>query len=84
MTDFCNLPEGFSSSAALRIGLSADSIASNLRLLFSMSDLERNALGKNGYQLVKEKFTWNVIANDTLRLYDFLMGQNSKPDFVYE
>lgn len=84
MTDFCNIPEGFSTNSALRIEPSCESIATCLENLSSMTNEELINMGINGYLLVKEKFCWDQIAKQTIRLYDYLLNGGKKPEFVYD
>lgn len=73
MTDGCNLPEGFSSNAAIRVEPNPESIASGLRHLFSLTSAERYLIGKNGHMLVAERFQWDKIAEDTVALFKSLL-----------
>ena len=47
MTPECNLPEGFSAEAALRIGASPEAIADGLRKLIEMSDPRSSRNGRS-------------------------------------
>jgi glycosyltransferase involved in cell wall biosynthesis len=38
--------------------------------------------GARGRVLVGERFTWPILAAQTLQLYAWLLGQGSQPDFV--
>lgn len=82
ITQFCNLPEGFTHNAAIKIETNPDSIAEGFKKLFSMTDEERAVMGNNGFDLVKSKFTWHTIAGNTLSLYKWLTGDGAKPEFV--
>lgn len=82
MTDFCNLPEGFLAKAAIRVEPTANSICQGLIELFSMDESELEQMGKNGLDLVKQKFTWKQVANQTCLLYKWLLGASPKPEFV--
>lgn len=84
MTEYCNIPEGFKNRCAIRIDPSPESISKNLISFFQMSDSERTLMGKNGGILVRESFTWDVIAKQTLELYNYLLKKGDKPSFVYE
>lgn len=84
MTDFCNLPEGFESDSAIRIEPTVSAICDGLRKISALPNADLEAMGENGYQLVKEKFTWEHIANQTVCLYQYLLGKAQKPNFVYE
>lgn len=84
MTDYCNLPEGFETNAAIHIEPNAESIADGLESMFNMSDSQRLLIGDNGYELCKRQFTWKVISQQKLHLYRWLLGEADKPEFVYE
>lgn len=84
MTDYCNIPEGFSSNSAIRIEPSAENIASSLETLSSLSNDKLVNMGLNGYSLVKQKFCWEEIAKQTIQLYKYLLNGGEKPSFVYE
>lgn len=83
MTEHCNLAEGFENSAAMQITTNPQMIAEQLSLFFSMSPEQRSEMGTNGYNLVREKFTWENVTSQTEDLYDWLLGQKEKPDFVF-
>lgn len=84
MTKYCNLPEGFSQNAAVKIDVNAEDIANKLVDFFERSEQDRIHIGQNGYNLIKSKFTWDAIARKTDELYHWLSGNGNKPDFVYE
>lgn len=82
MTDFCNIPEGFEADAAVRVETTPESIAEGLVKMFSMSDERLEQIGNNGYNLVKERFTWEHIADQTHELYKWLTEGGRTPSFV--
>lgn len=84
MTKYCNIPEGFNNKCAIQIEPSQESIYKELISFFQMSDYELANMGKNGKMLVKESFTWDVIAKQTVELYNYLLKKGNKPSFVYE
>lgn len=84
MTDFCNIPEGFERNCAIKIEPSPIDICENLITLFQMSEMELSKMGKRGLKLVSQSFTWEVVAKQTFELYQYLLGNCSKPSFVYE
>lgn len=83
MTSFCNLPEGFDRKAALNIEPDPESIASGIQNLIALSIDQRHQLGTNGYNLVKEKFTWESVAHSTHQMYTWITGNSEKPDFIH-
>ncbi len=82
MTSECNLPEGFATQAALRIGPTVDSITKGLKQLFEMSASERLAMGKLGLALAKDRFAWSKIAGEMMAVYKWMLGGGSKPECV--
>ncbi|HTR40646.1 MAG TPA: glycosyltransferase [Pseudomonadales bacterium] len=82
MTPECNLPEAFSSRAAIRVEPNEESIAQGLLTLSqsSISDLE--STGLRGRALVAERFAWPHIARELLQVYQWLLGNGAKPGCV--
>jgi len=79
ITPACNLPEGFTANAALKIEPDADDIARGLNEFFAMSDQERTTMGNNGYELVKQKFTWESIAVQMKDVYSWAINNTPPP-----
>ena len=82
MTDQCNLPDGFTNKAAIRVKTIPDNIANGLYKLFSMDDSQRNTMGQNGYNLVCKDYTWSKVADKTILLYRWLLEGGDTPEFV--
>lgn len=82
MTDECNIPEGFDNSA-IRIRHSPDEMSKTLIDFFQISTEKMIEMGDNGYNLVKSNYTWNKVADDTLKMYNWLNGETQKPEFVF-
>ncbi len=79
MTDECNLPEGFSSDAALRITPDVDGIRAGLENLFNSTDQDRSAMGWRGRQLCAERFTWEKIGAQMREVNQWVLGGGSSP-----
>jgi len=82
MTPECNLPEGFTANAAIRIEPGAESIAQGLEDLFRSPPSALRTMGDKGRQLVVEKFTWPRVAGQMRGVYDWLLGGGQKPECV--
>jgi len=82
-TPYCNLPEGYTKGAAIKIGTTPESIAEGINQLLSLPENERKVMGNNGYELVKNRFSWTRVANEMNELYNWVLGRGDKPDFVY-
>lgn len=83
MTDFCNIPSGFSAGAALKIEPNAESIARGLAVLGGMSVADLAAMGANGRALVEQNFTWDKIARNMKAVYAWCLG-GEKPACIQD
>ena len=79
MTDHCNLPEGFTADAAIRIGTEMPGIAGGLRELFQGSPGDLEAMGGAGRTLVEEQFTWPKVAAQMKEVYEWMLGGGTRP-----
>ena len=77
----CHLDIGYERGAAIRADADVTSIEQGLRDLFSKTSAELAAMGKNGRNLVAEKFTWESVAEQFALVYDWMLG-GPKPDCV--
>jgi glycosyltransferase involved in cell wall biosynthesis len=82
MTPECNLPEGFSAEAALRIGASPDEIGVALKQLAEMSDDDRSEMGNRGRALVTTKFSWPKIGEKMRAVYEWVLGGGAPPSTI--
>jgi glycosyltransferase involved in cell wall biosynthesis len=62
--------------------ISTQAIAVALQEAVSMSAEEILQMGIQGKNLIASKYTWPQLAQKTIKLYDWLLGRNDKPDFV--
>jgi glycosyltransferase involved in cell wall biosynthesis len=82
MTPECNLPEGFTTGAALQIGTSQEEIAAGLKQAIEMSDDDRLAMGNRGHNLVGTKFSWPQIGEQMRSVYEWVLGGGPQPESV--
>jgi glycosyltransferase involved in cell wall biosynthesis len=82
MTSQCNLPEGFTASAAIQIEPEVGSITAGLDFLFHAAGDQIHTLGKNGHSLVATRFNWPRCAQEMLQVYHWLLGSGPKPACV--
>ena len=82
MTKFCNIPEGFEANAAIEIQPESDSIAEGMKEFIALSSDEQGQIGRNGLELIKDKFTWPKIAAQMVDVYKWILEQGDKPDYV--
>ena len=79
MTPQCNLPEGFTSGAALKVDPTVKSLTDELNRFWRMSDIERAIMGNRGYALAAERFVWPRIAEQMKELYEWMLGGGLRP-----
>lgn len=82
MTPECNLPEGFTAGAALRIGPTPPDTARGLSRLSRMAPGERRGMGARGRALVGERFTWPAVAGEMASVYRWLRQRGPPPGCV--
>jgi glycosyltransferase involved in cell wall biosynthesis len=82
MTRECNLPEGAKVGAAILMDPDARSIAAAMRQLFSMTERERDAMGRSGRCQVEERYQWQRIGKAMTEVYDWILGRGPKPRCV--
>ena len=82
MTDHCNLPEGFTAAAAIRIGCDVESIAEGMRLILRAPASDLRSLGANGRALVEHQFAWPMVAAQMKDVYEWVLGGGDKPGCV--
>jgi poly(glycerol-phosphate) alpha-glucosyltransferase len=82
MTYACNLPDGAQAGAAILMDCDANSIAAALRQMFSLTDEEREAMGRKGHRLVEERYQWQRIGGAMADVYDWILARGPKPESV--
>lgn len=65
-------------------GNSSAELAEGLLAYYRLSVDERRQMGKRGKEFIRRQFSPASIARSMLRLYQYLLGDTAKPDFVHE
>jgi glycosyltransferase involved in cell wall biosynthesis len=60
-----------------------ETLINTLKKAISLSEAERLEMGMNGQYLVKNYYSIEIVANKMIQLYDWILGNNEKPEFVY-
>jgi glycosyltransferase involved in cell wall biosynthesis len=84
MTHECNLPDGAEAGAAIMMEPEVSSIARALRRLFSLTDSERETMGRSGQLLVRARYQWQQIGRSMTEVYDWVLGKGPKPSCVLD
>ncbi len=82
ITTACNLPDGVHHKASITCRPGVDGIESALRTLFAMKQDELIETGRNGRELVTQKFTWPTVAKQMADVYQWMLGKSSVPETV--
>ncbi|MDR2407193.1 MAG: glycosyltransferase, partial [Bacteroidales bacterium] len=61
-----------------------DTIAKTLKEAIFLSEEECRQMGMRGRELIKENYSIEIVAQKMMRLYQWILGQTEKPDFVYK
>lgn len=82
MTNQGYLSEGFTSDAALPMEFSFEGMVDGLHTLCSMSDQQRQDMGRRGLDLVERQFTWTRNATSMRSVYEWILGEGPRPNCV--
>jgi len=80
----CNLAEGFSAGAAIRIGTTIDEIENGLRVLFGAKNSTLEEMGARGRELVKRRFAWKGVVSQLRGVYRWMLGEGARPNCVFK
>jgi glycosyltransferase involved in cell wall biosynthesis len=65
------------------IELSVDEIVKALRTFINTSETTLEVMGKNGRQLVEEKYSIEAVARQMKELYEWIVCPKDKPQFIH-
>ena len=82
MTSECNLPEGFTSGAALQVGNTVQELTRGILQFFHMTDEARRNMGQRGRALANSHFTWTRAAADLMAVYSWVSLKGQMPACV--
>ncbi len=82
ITEECNLPQGFSAQAAVKLTPDKDGIVQGMRRFLQMTDQERAEMGQRGFGLVQRQFNWNAVTSELLSVYEWMLGGGTPPACV--
>lgn len=82
ITPGCNFPEVATSGAGVIVPPEVDATMEGLTRLMDLSDHDRLQMGERGRDLVERRFTWDIVAGQTLQVYRWLAGGGPRPEFV--
>ena len=78
----CNLPDAFTSNAALLADPDIASLTYALRTLFSLDSSSLSSMGTSARALVADTYDWKNVANQFELLYGWALGDYDLPPFI--
>lgn len=65
------------------IDIGIEPLARALKEAISLSESERQIMGRNGRKLVEQKYSIDTVAQQMITLYEWILGKGPRPEFVY-
>ncbi|MCA9108909.1 MAG: glycosyltransferase [Planctomycetaceae bacterium] len=84
ITPGCNFPQVKQERAGVIVDPNTQATTAGLEQLLNMSDSERTEMGARGRHLIETHYTWDIVAEQTLALYHWLLGNSPRPDFIID
>jgi glycosyltransferase involved in cell wall biosynthesis len=84
ITPGCNFREATAAGAAIEVEATVESTQAGLRRLLSLGDAERQKMARSARTLIAARYTWDRVAQQTMQLYCWLTGRESRPEFVWD
>ena len=82
LTPGCNFPEAVTAGAAISVNPTIDGCEHGLDQLLSQSPEQLRGMGTRARQLIESRYQWDVVAQETLKLYHWLISGGPSPEFV--
>ncbi|WP_321290258.1 glycosyltransferase [uncultured Sunxiuqinia sp.] len=64
------------------IDIGAKPLVACLKRVLKLSEQEKQEMGRRGRKLIEEKYSIQAVASQMIQLYEWILGQKEKPDFV--
>lgn len=84
LTPGCNFPESVTAGTAISVEPTVKDCTRGLHDFLSRTPTELRAMGERGRSLIESHYQWDAVAQDTLRLYRWLINGGSAPEFVIQ
>ena len=83
MTPDCNLDIGFEEGAARKINTEPRAMANTMVQFFSQDKEGQIEMGRRGWELVSQQFSWERVARELHDVYRWMAGDAARPDTVH-
>ena len=81
ITDECGFPDAALEGCSVTIKPSSSSIKFGIIACIEMNEDERINMGQKGLNLVKRKYSWEVVAEEIIKVYKWIVcKENDRPD----
>lgn len=81
-TPGCNFPEIEKCGAGRLCQPEVSALADALRDVMRTTDTQRAEMGERGRQLVRDRYTWDRVAEQMIGVYHWLLGSGNRPDCI--
>ncbi|MCK4624726.1 MAG: glycosyltransferase [Phycisphaerae bacterium] len=82
ITHGCNFDEVEDAGVGVVVRLGPEAIADGLRRMLSLDESQLQGMGAGGRRLMKERYSWDKIADKMISVYNWLLGRGEKPACV--
>jgi glycosyltransferase involved in cell wall biosynthesis len=65
------------------VDIGVDPLQATLRQAMALSDTQRQEMGQRGKEICYERYSWNKIALEMNRVYEYLLLGSEKPDCIF-
>ncbi len=83
LTPGCNFPEAAAAGAAIEVAPTIEGTYEGLRHLLKLTHDAREQMAAAGNKLIRNQYTWDIVARETLAVYDWLVNGGSTPESVH-
>jgi len=78
----CNFPSLADAGGGLVVDGGPDSLADALTKMLEMPEDRRREMGARAAMLVREKYSWDILARRMLEVYEWILGGRDRPECV--
>ncbi len=82
LTPGCNFPEAVQAGAAISVNPTTEECQLGLEQLLAKSPNEIRTMGSLARKLIESRYQWDAVAQETLKLYRWLIHGGSQPEFL--
>ncbi|MCP4378132.1 MAG: glycosyltransferase, partial [bacterium] len=82
ITKSCNFPAADDLGAGFVVDQDIESLSAGLAKMLKMPDNQRGEMGTSAASLVRDNYSWDIVAREMLEVYQWILGQRDTPSCV--